>query len=51
MHLSCFFKPWSWDFQLKLVARVGQKEEEDKVMMPGTVDLTVVLSVLLINYK
>ena len=37
---------------MKLVDhRVGEKEEEDKGMMSGTVDFTVVLSVLLINYK
>ena len=31
--------------------RVGEKEEREEGMMSGTVDLTVVLSVLLINYK
>jgi len=30
---------------------VGEKEEKEEGMMSGTVDLTVVLSVLLINYK
>ena len=52
LQIACTHLSFCLQAEMKLVdLRPGEKEEKEEGMMSGTVDLTVVLSVLLINYK